>query len=344
MSQGLAASGYCFNRLTAEIIRSSKLFNCLGYVDDPLLHAPTAAEILRDLEALLKRLQYYRLRMKPQKCAWLKRSVKFLGLKVDGLHIYPDEKKCELISKLNSPNSARSLKSFIALLSWFRKFIKGFSDKVAIFSSLLKKGAEFIWLPAHEARLQELKNYLRTTSVMLAHPDWHYPFKLVCDASQTACGYCLMQETPEGDRVILYGSRLWSDSEKRLHANECEIACCAHACVRLSRYLQFRKFKLVTDSMTATYVKSLKKTTGRLFRLGNILSSFNFEISHVKGSLNPVDILSRTNVPGDESEPEADDVKMEGETIMSIEDDRQNHPQVLAINRRNMTAGIYSAD
>jgi len=74
MPMGLVASNFSFNRLTAEIIRSSKLLNCLGYVDDFIVHGDSASQTIKDLETLLQRLQYYRLRMKRSKGQYLKQE------------------------------------------------------------------------------------------------------------------------------------------------------------------------------------------------------------------------------------------------------------------------------
>jgi len=151
---------------------------------------------------LLQRLQYYRLRMKGSKGQYLKREVTFLGLKVNGMGIRPDERKCELISKLRAPKTGKAMRSFLATVSYFRKFIPGYAAKTAIFRPLLKANAPWNWSDEHQKRFEELRDYLKSNDVMLAHPRWEYPMKLVTDSSKEACGYVLLNETPEGDRAI----------------------------------------------------------------------------------------------------------------------------------------------
>jgi len=102
MPLGLVASGYEWNRTVAKIIKSMDLLNILCYVDDIVLWSRTADDHINDLETMLGRLQYYQLRLKGTKCSFMKKSIKFLGLVLDGEGVRPDPRKGELIAKLQS--------------------------------------------------------------------------------------------------------------------------------------------------------------------------------------------------------------------------------------------------
>lgn len=174
---------------------------------------------------------------------------------------------------------------------------------------------------------------------MLHHPQWEYPFKIICDASQVGCGYCLLNETPQGDKVILYGSRLWSDAERRYHCNRQELLGICHAVTRCHRFVAFRKFKIVTDNISSSFVKGLNKQRGPLFRLGAILSNYNFDIVHSKGKTMMADYLSRQNVAGDEVNPDHNHVTIDDEMIMTTDDKRHDDvTRTISINWRNKTS------
>ena len=347
MPLGLICSGDSYNRLMAKIIGSMKLLNCLNYVDDIVLFSDTHRSHAQSLETLLKRLAYYRLRIKGTKCQIMKSEVQFVGLRLNGLGIKPDERKCELISRLKSPTNQRMLRSFLSLMSYFRKFIYRFSDHVAIFSPLLKKNSEWKWESKHEKQFVFLKELLKKEPILLNHPQWQYPFKVVTDASAVAASYILLNETPEGDKVILYGSRLWSDTERRHHCNRLELAAICHAVTRLHRYLAFRKFTIITDNISSSFVKSLHKQRGPLFRLGMTLSNYNFEIIHRAGDKNPSDYVSRSEITGDETTPDDNHVTIDDEMVMpisSVESPENKETCVLAINWHNKTAGYRTIE
>jgi hypothetical protein len=350
MPLGLVSSGFEYNKVMAKIINSVNsidVLNCLNYIDDIVLWSNTYQEHLDRLERLLQRLTYYRLRLKPSKCQFMKKQVHFLGLILNGQGVAPDERKCELISKLKSPTNQKNLRSFLSLMSYFRKFIHHFSDHTAIFSPLLKKNAIWKWTNDHEQKFIFLKELLKMQPIMLNHPQWEYPFKLICDSSQVACGYCLVNETPQGDKVILYGSRLWSDAEKKYHSNRLELLGICHAVTRCHRFLAFRKFTIITDNVSSSFVKGLSKQRGPLFRLGTILANYNFDIRHRTGKTMMADYLSRQEVTGDEATPDDNHVTLDDEMIMAVDNEQTltiNQPLALAINWSNKTSSCYLAD
>jgi hypothetical protein len=87
------------------------------------------------------------------------------------------------------------LRSFFGLCSYYRRFVKGFSQLGAPLTDLTKRGA-FIWTDKSQKAFEQMKVVMGTCPV-LALPDFTLPFVLECDASGEGIRAVLMQgDTP----------------------------------------------------------------------------------------------------------------------------------------------------
>jgi hypothetical protein len=91
-----------------------------------------------------------------------------------------------------TPKTLTELRVFLGICSYYRKFVKGFSQLCAPLTDLTKKGA-FKW--SEEAQLTFVKmKEVMTTCLVLALPDFSQPFTLECDALGEGIGAVLMQK------------------------------------------------------------------------------------------------------------------------------------------------------
>ena len=86
------------------------------YLDDILITGSSEEEHLKTLDEVLDRLDRAGLRVKRNKCEILKRSVSYLGHRIDadGLHALPD--RIQAVKEAPTPNSVSELKSFLGIL------------------------------------------------------------------------------------------------------------------------------------------------------------------------------------------------------------------------------------
>ena len=73
------------------------------------------------------------------------------------------------------------LRGFVGIFSYYRKFVKGFSQLVAPLRDLTKKGA-FEWTTTVREAFDRLKEVM-SSCLVLALPYFAQPFVLECDAS-----------------------------------------------------------------------------------------------------------------------------------------------------------------
>lgn len=97
------------------------------YLDDILVIGHTFEEHIGNLYQVFQRLKRAGLRLKPKKCHLLQPSVEYLGYVVSREGILADPKKIEAILKFPIPVNVKSLKSFLGLTSYYRRFVPSFS-------------------------------------------------------------------------------------------------------------------------------------------------------------------------------------------------------------------------
>jgi hypothetical protein len=90
----------------------------------------------------------------------------------------------------STPRNVTKLRSFFELCSYYRRFVRGFSQLGEPLTNLTKHGA-FIWTEKSQEAFDHMKEVMCTCPV-LALPDFTLPFVLECDASDEGIGVVLM--------------------------------------------------------------------------------------------------------------------------------------------------------
>lgn len=109
--------------------------------------------------------------------------------------------KIAVVSNWLAPKNVTTLRGFLGLAGYYRRFIQGYAIVGRPMFDALKKDS-FQWSPAQEKAFQKLKQKL-TNSPVLALLNFSKPFILVADASRYGLGAVFM---PEG-RPITYMSK-----------------------------------------------------------------------------------------------------------------------------------------
>ena len=147
----------------------------------------------------------------------------------------------------------------------------------------LKRGSKqkIEWKDDHPLILDKLLTYLTEPSI-LAYPDFDLPFILHTDASDAGLGCGLFQIQDGSIRVIGYGNRTLTGSEKEYHSSKLEFLALKWAiCDHFKDYLFYSPhFEVYTDFNPLIYIKTSCKLNATGKRWANELASYNFSIHY----------------------------------------------------------------
>uniref|UniRef100_A0A3B3XNZ2 Gypsy retrotransposon integrase-like protein 1 n=1 Tax=Poecilia mexicana TaxID=48701 RepID=A0A3B3XNZ2_9TELE len=269
------------------------------YLDDILITGKDAESHLTNLKEVLKRLESYNLREKREKCEFMQDSVAYLGHVIDATGIHPMKEKTTAIQKAPVPRNVTELRSFLALLNYYGKFIPNLSTLIQPMSALLHKDAGWIWSEKCQNAFENAKKSLQSDKI-LVHFDAELPIILACDASPYGVGAVISHQMKDGsERPIAFASRMLTKTEQNYSQIEKEALGLVFGVMKFHDYLYGRKFILVTDHKPL--LKILGPKTGvptlaaaRLQRWALILAAYKYEIQYKRSEQHSnADALSR---------------------------------------------------
>jgi hypothetical protein len=294
MPFGLTNAPATFQRLMDSLFSDLIGKNVVVYLDDLNIYSKTFEEHLDHIQEVFNILQKAGLRLKPQKCTFAQKNLKFLGYVVGEHGISTDPSKIEVVKSFPIPRNLRQLRGFLGLASYYRRFVKGFTTIAAPLNELLKKKVRYKWTKAQQTAFEELKHHL-TSAPILAYPNFEREFILFTDASDLALGAILSQKDHEGyERVIAYASRTLSPAEKNYSVTEKECLAVVWAIKYFRQYLHGSHFSLITDHSALKSLFAHKMPQTRLSRWITILQEYTFTTNYKPGKYHSnVDTLSR---------------------------------------------------
>lgn len=292
---GLKNAPFTMSRLMNKAIGFDLEPYVFIYLDDVVVATESLEEHFRLLREVAERLKKANLTISVEKSRFCRNQVRYLGylLTENGLAI--DSSKLEPILNYSRPKCIRDVRRLMGLMGFYQKFIKNYSHVTAPITDLLKKEKKFKWTEAAESALEELKSVL-TSSPVLANPIYNRPFIIETDASELAVGAALLQDFPDGRRIIAYYSKKLSSTQRKYAATEKECLAVVLAVENFRHYVEGTTFAVITDAKSITWLFSISATNGnsRLLRWALKLQSYDFSIQYRKGKDNILaDCLSR---------------------------------------------------
>src|SRR5271163_1792454 len=114
------------------------------------------------------------------------------------------------------------------------------------------------------------------------------PFTLVADASGYAVGAALTQDQGRGPQPVAFMSHRMSPAEMNYPVHEQELLAVIRALGEWRHYLHGRKFAIVTDHQSLTYLRTQPKLSRRQCRWVEMMADFDFDIKYAPGKFNQV--------------------------------------------------------
>ena len=296
---GLCNAVPTFQRLMSNVLQGLLPNKCLVYLDDVLIVGHNFEEHLNNLKEVLNAIQNAGLKLKPLKCHFGQTSVKFLGFQIADTGLAPDPEKVKAIKEYPVPKDLTELRRFIGMISYYRRFISGFSDIAHPLHRLLQKDVKFDWNQSCQNSFESLKEQL-ISSPILGFPDTDKDYLLYTDASDVGIGAVLTQNDEDGtERVISFASKAFSGSEKNWTTTEKEAFAVVWALQYFHPYVYGRHVTVFTDHRALQWLKAMKHPNGKLARWILKLEEYDYAVEHRPGTMmQHVDALSRAPVQG----------------------------------------------
>ena len=162
------------------------------YFDDILIYNQTQEQYVGHLRRVLCTLQAEKFYANPKKCAFCIDRVIFLRFVILSEGVSADPEKVKVITEWPQPRTIKEVGSFYGLATFYRQFIKKFSDIMAPITDCLKSEG-FQWTPAASKAFAEIKRM--TEALLMRLPEFSKAFEVTCDASRLAISGVLSQES-----------------------------------------------------------------------------------------------------------------------------------------------------
>ena len=314
----VSAAPAIFQRVIEGILRG--IPHVCVYLDDILITGETEAEHLKNLDAVLTRLEEGGMRLKRKKCSFMLPAVEYLGHNISAEGLRPTNEKIRAIVDAPVPQDVTQLRAFLGLLNYYAKFLKNLSSLLAPLYKLLEKKTHWVWGKEQQEVFEAAKAQL-TSTCLLVHFDPQKEVVLSCDASPYGVGAVLCHQTPEGERPIAFASRSLSAAEKKYAHLDKEGLAIIFGVKKFHGYLFGRKFEIRSDHKPLQHLFDSTRAvpqlaSARLQRWALILNAYDYTISYKPGDQNGnADSLSRLPLP--EHTPQPADIILLMETLQA---------------------------
>ena len=318
---GPKAAVSLFSRIIDDALRGLQRHGITWYIDDiccssgtpDMTEAQVITEHAADLERLFSRARTTNLTFSIEKATIAKKYIELVGLVLGNGEVRASKATLKKMEKAQDMvDLDKPLKTFLSLLGLFnysRRFIPIFSkghkeirsikdDFDTANKSKPRSTTELETLKAegHSKIKKILVNWTQSvTDTSLAIPSTSDELEIATDASgDRAAWFCRVKDT---GRIVEFGSREFSDCEKRYTIMEKELAALSEGLEKLKMFT-FRapRTHCLIDNMCAvSHLNSASvETTARALRfIQRIHSTPNCTYSYIKTNLNPADCLTR---------------------------------------------------
>ena len=168
--------------------------------------------IINEYHTLLRKAE---LKAVTNKANLFLKKVKFLGHVISPDGIQPIAKRVDALRNLRSPQSKRDVMKILGYLGIYSCCFKNLHVDSQPFFDLIKDSTPFHWTEELKKMFNSIKERLHNVTV-LAVPSADYPFHIHVDSSNVGKGCILIQQFPEGKRIISFNSHVFDKAEQKM--------------------------------------------------------------------------------------------------------------------------------
>lgn len=300
MTFGLRNAAQTFQRLIHDVLRGLDFL--FAYLDDIFIFSKSERQHLQHLEQVFSRLTQHNLAINITKCEFGKSHIQFLGHRVSAKGIEPLPDKVKVIKEYQRPTTVSELKTFLAMVNFYRRFLPHAIQSQLPLLPFLKGNKKrdktvIEWTNDTNSAFESCKNQL-ANSTLLNHPKHGASLSLSIDASDSAAGAALHQVIGNTVEPLGFFSKKFTPTQIKYSTYDRELTAMFLGVKHFRDILEGRIFHILTDHKPLTF--SLKqrpeKASPRQTNYLSFISQYTSDIRHVPGRENiTADLLSRVN-------------------------------------------------
>ena len=267
-------------------------------IDDILVGGKGMASMLSNLRNVFQVLKECGLRLKKDKCVFMKDSVVYLGMRIDKNGTSPVKEKISAVLEAPPPRNVHELKSFLGMLTYYHKHLPNVANLLEPLHRLLRTGQKWMWGTEENETFGKAKALL-TSAHLLVHYDPEKPLILACDASPYGVGAVLSHLVEGIEKPIAYASKTLNAAERNYSQVEKEGLAIMFGIKKFHQYCYGRPFTIISDHKPLEGLLGENKpisgtSVARMQRWAIILSSYDYKFVYREGEKHQnADALSR---------------------------------------------------
>ena len=295
LRDGLRNAPAVFQHFLNDIFRTLLGQGVIVYIDDILIYASTLERLRELTKQVLEIIDRASLYLNFEKCEFERTSIIFLGFIISKQGIQANPSLVQSVRDFPRPSNLRESRSFIGLVSYYRRFIANFSKIARPITALTQKDRVFEWGPQQQEAFETLKVKL-SSAPTIAHFDHNLPCILQTDASHFGWGYIISQIDPSTnlEHPIAIESGSFNKAELNYTTLEKELLAIVKAFETRRHMLIQVDTEVLTDHYNLTYWMKASQLSTRQARWVELLTQFRMKIYYRPGTKASMpDALSR---------------------------------------------------
>jgi hypothetical protein len=131
MPFGLKNATNTFTKTMSEVFKDLGSKFLKVFIDDLNVHSESWEEHLQHLDVVFYKLREVNLKLNPNKCCFVAKSITFLGHLVSKEGTRPNLEKIEAVLHFPQPKTVTNVRLFLGLTRYYRNYVRGYSQLVA---------------------------------------------------------------------------------------------------------------------------------------------------------------------------------------------------------------------
>jgi hypothetical protein len=136
------------------------------FLDDILVYSKNEREHEEHLRVVLSCLREKKLYGKLSKCSFFQKEIHYIVHIIFGEGISVDPEKVKAIMEWPVPKNAHEVRRFMGIVSYYRRFVEGFSNIEKPITTLQCKGVKYEWTKECDFGFIELKRLLTSAPIL----------------------------------------------------------------------------------------------------------------------------------------------------------------------------------